>query len=347
MSASAVIRASVADLFRDPRRPREGNTILLGVAAILLLTVVFLASIGTPQLWYLARTQTYAVEFANAGGIREGDPVLVAGVATGRVDDIELRGGVAVVHLRVDRGQPLGDATTATIGLKSVLGNRFVQLDPAGSTALAAGATIPVARTTSPYTLDDLGENLTELATEADQEQATAAISALNRTLPQDPHATGEAIDATGQALDVLAGDADRMDGLVDSVRAVTDTLSAQESTIDSLTSQSQTVVTVLQQRRDNLSTLVRVLQHLSTQLADLVDDESEDISQLIANIDSVAQTYERNVDAIDQTMTRMPPGMRNVADATGNGPWTDVTAPSGPIPDAALCLAGVLTGCR
>lgn len=347
MSAAAVLRASVADLFRDPRRPREGNTILLGVAAILLLTTVFLASIGIPQLSYLARTQSYAVEFANAGGIRVGDPVLVAGIATGRVDDIELRGAVAVVHLRIDRGQPIGNATTATIGLKSVLGNRFVQLDPAGSTALEPGGTIPLARTTSPYTLDELGEDLTELATGVDQEQATAAIAALNRTLPQDPYATGEAIDATSQALEVLAGDADRIDGLIDSVRAVTDTLVAQERTIDSLTSQSQTVVTVLQQRRNNLSTLVKVLQDLSHQLADLVGDESEDLMQVIANIDDVARTYERNIDAIDQTMTRMPPGLRNVADATGNGPWADVSAPSGPIPDAALCLAGVITGCR
>ena len=49
----------------------------------------------------------------------------------------------------------------------------------------------------------------------------------------------------------------------------------------------------------------------------------------------------------IDEVLTRMPPGLRAVADATGNGPWTDVATPTGPIPDSALCALGVMDGCN
>ena len=347
MSAVTVIRESLLDLLRDPRHERRGNTVLVGAVSILLVVALFATSMALPRLWYVLRTQHYTAEFHNAGGLRVGDPVLVAGVPTGRVDSLAIDGGLAVVGFRLDRAQELGEASAATIGLKSILGNRFLEVVPAGGGDLGPDKRIGLTRTTSPYMLDDIGGAVTELADGIDVEAVSAPIDNLDSILPQDAEATGGAIDDISAALGLMARDADRMSQVVTTTRELTGVLVSQEQSIGALTDQSLVLVTVLTQRREALNAMIGSVEDLSFQVRSLLEEESDDVNRLLLNMRSISETYQRNIDVMDEVLTRMPPGLRAVTDATGNGPWTDVGAPSGPIPDSALCALGVLDGCN
>lgn len=347
MRIISVLRESLLDLVRDPRHDRRGNTVLVGAASMLLVLILFLASVSLPRLWYQLRTDVYSAEFANAGGLRAGDPVLVAGVPTGRVDSMSLSGGLAVVEFRLDRGQSLGEASTATVGLKSILGNRTLEVTPAGGGDLGPDRRIGVARTTSPYMLDDIGGAVTDLAEGVDTAAVSELIDSMDQILPQDAEATGRTVDDVSAALGLLAREDERMNRVVTTTRELTGVLVSQETSIRSLTDHAHVVVTVLTQRREALSALVTSLEELAERVGVLLGEESEDVDRLVANMRSISQTYERNIEVMDDVLTRMPPGLRAVTDATGNGPWTDVATPTGPIPDAALCAAGVLVGCN
>ena len=347
MRTVTLICESLVDLFRDPRHERRGNTVLVGAVSILLVIALFGASLALPRLWYTLRTQHYSAEFHNAGGLRAGDPVLVAGVPTGRVDYLSMDGGLAVVEFRLDRGQELGEASTATIGLKSVLGNRFLEVVPAGGGDLGPERRIGVARTTSPYMIDDIGGELTDFAEGLDVEAVSALIDNLDSILPQDAEGTGEAIDDISAALGLMARDGERMSEVVTTTRELTGVLVSQEASINALTDQSRVLVTVLTQRREALSAMVTSLEDLAVRVRSLLSEESADVDQLLVNMRSISETYQRNIDVMDEVLSRMPPGLRAVTDATGNGAWTDVGAPSGPIPDSALCALGVLDGCN
>ena len=347
MSAVTVIRESLLDLLRDPRHERRGNTVLVGPVSILLVVALFATSMALPRLWYVLRTQHYTAEFHNAGGLRVGDPVLVAGVPTGRVDSLAIDGGLAVVGFRLDRAQELGEASAATIGLKSILGNRFLEVVPAGGGDLGPDKRIGLTRTTSPYMLDDIGGAVTELADGIDVEAVSALIDNLDSILPQDAEATGGAIDDISAALGLMARDADRMSQVVTTTRELTGVLVSQEQSIGALTDQSLVLVTVLTQRREALSALVDSLEDLAVRVRSLLEEESDDVNQLLINMRSISETYQRNIDVMDEVLTRMPPGLRAVTDATGNGAWTDVGTPTGPIPDSALCAVGVMDGCN
>lgn len=347
MTVVTVLRESLVDLVRDPRHARRGNPVFVGAASILLVIAVFAASIALPRLWYVVTTEHYTAEFANAGGLRAGDPVLVAGVPSGRVDTLTQEGGLAVVGFRLDRHQDLGEASTAAIGLKSILGNRFLEVIPSGGGDLGPQQRIRVERTTSPYMIDDISGAVTDLADGLDTEAVSTMITHLDRILPQDAAATGEAIDDVSAALGLLAREDDRMSRVVTTTRELTGVLVSQEASIGALTDQSLVLVTVLTQRRDALTALVTSLEDLAARVRVLLDEEAEDVDQLLVNMRSVSETYERNIDAMDEVLTRMPPGLRAVTDATGNGPWTDVATPTGPIPDSALCALGVMDGCN
>lgn len=347
MSPITMVRESLVDLVRDPRHTRRGNTVFVGATSILLVIAVFAASMALLRLWYVLRTDHYAAEFANAGGVRTGDPVLVAGVPSGRVDSLTLEHGLAVVGFRLDRGQDLGEASTATIGLKSILGNRFLEVTPAGGGDLGPHRRIGVERTTSPYMIDDIGGAVTDLAEELDTRAVSAMIDSLDSILPQDAGAAGQSIDDVSAALGLLAREDARMSGVVTTTRELTGVLVSQEAGIRALTDQSLVLVTVLTQRREALSSLVSSLEDLATRVRVLLDEEAEDVDRVLGNMRSISETYQRNIDAMDEVLTRMPPGLRAVTDATGNGPWTDVATPTGPIPDSALCALGVMDGCN
>lgn len=347
MRPLALLRESLLDLFRDPRHERRGNTVLVGAASILLVVALFAASMALPRLWYVLRTEYYSAEFHNAGGLRAGDPVLVAGVPSGRVDSLSTDGSLAVVGFRLDRGQDLGEASTATVGLKSILGNRFLEVVPAGGGDLGSDRRIGVARTTSPYMIDDMGGAVTELADGIDVDAVSALIDNLDSILPQDAEATGEAIDDISAALGLMARDDDRMSRVIATTRELTGVLVSQEQSINALTDQSLVLVTVLTQRREALSAMVASLEDLADRVSALLQEESDDVNQLLVNMRSISETYQRNIEVMDEVLTRMPPGLRAVTDASGNGPWTDVATPTGPIPDSALCALGVMDGCN
>ena len=342
-----VLRESILDLARDPRHGRRGNTVLVGSVSILLVLAVFAASVALPRLWYVLRTEHYTAEFANAGGLRSGDPVLVAGVPSGRVDSLALDGPHAIVSFRLDRGQPLGEASTATVGLRSILGNRFLAVDPLGGGDLGPERRIGIERTTSPYMIDDIGGAITDLAEGVDTDAVSDMIANLDRVLPQDPEGTGRAVDDVSAALGLLAREDERMSRVVLTTRDLTGVLVSQEESIRALTSQARVLVSVLTQRRDALSALVNSLEELSARVRVLLEEEGDDVDRLLVNMRSVSETYERNIAVMDEVLTRMPPGLRSVTDATGNGPWTDVATPTGPIPDSALCALGVIDGCN
>ena len=347
MRPVTVVRESLADLVRDPRHTRRGNTVLVGVASILLVVALFAASIALPGLWYVLRTHHYSAAFANAGGLRSGDPVLVSGVPSGRVDSLSVEDGLAVVGFRLDRGQSLGEASTATVGLKSILGNRFLDVTPSGVGDLGPDRRIGVERTTSPYMIDDIGGAVTDLADGLDTAEGGAMIDSRDSILPQDARATGEAIDDVSAALGVLAREDARISGVVTTTRELTGVLVSQEAGIRALTDQSLIVVTVLTQRREALTALVASLEDLAATVRVLLDEEAEDVDRLLGNMREISETYRRNIGVMDEVLTRMPPGLRAVTDATGNGPWTDVATPTGPIPDSALCALGVMDGCN
>ena len=63
---------------------------------------------------------------------------------------MSLAGDKVAVTFRV-KGAWVGNRTTAAIDIKTVLGDKYLALDPRGNAPQDPGQPIPLARTTSPY----------------------------------------------------------------------------------------------------------------------------------------------------------------------------------------------------
>ncbi len=112
-----------------------------------------LASLNLQRLPFVSRIDGYHAQFANADGLRSGDDVRVEGMSVGKVTDVEVQGDHVPVDFTVRSGLALGARSHAGIEVATVLGDLFLQVESAGPGRLPAGGTIPVSRTTVPYTL--------------------------------------------------------------------------------------------------------------------------------------------------------------------------------------------------
>jgi phospholipid/cholesterol/gamma-HCH transport system substrate-binding protein len=76
--------------------------------------------------------------FSNAGGLKKGAAVEMAGVEIGRVISIGLEGYRAVVALRVRTGLKLQEDAIISIRTRGLIGEKFVSVTPGGSDRVVA-----------------------------------------------------------------------------------------------------------------------------------------------------------------------------------------------------------------
>lgn len=322
------------------------NTARLGLIGIAAVAAILVAALLVPQGWYLVRTAPYTAQFAHAGGLTESDPVFLAGVPAGRVDSIELAGDHVDVHFRLDRDQALGDRTHAAVKLRTILGKRYLEIVPDGTGPVGMDRTIPTERTSVPYSLDDIGAKAQSVATELDVPALESMVTTLRETVPSDRPAVSDALTGVSAASELLARNDEKITSLLDTAKSLTTSVAAESESIGTLLGNAQLILGTLADRREALSRLVIHLRTLISAASAFLDDNAGELDHLLVNMRSVTNTLDRNGQHIDTLMATLPPALRAVTDATGNGNWVDVSAPAGPLPDNLLCAIGVMQGC-
>jgi phospholipid/cholesterol/gamma-HCH transport system substrate-binding protein len=106
------------------------------VGFFLLIGIFSLAyiSVKLGQLEVLS-SKGYAVyaEFDQAGGIKTGASVEIAGVSIGKVTHVGLDKYQAVLTLEINKGVKLQDDSIASIKTKGLIGEKFIQVTPGAS----------------------------------------------------------------------------------------------------------------------------------------------------------------------------------------------------------------------
>jgi phospholipid/cholesterol/gamma-HCH transport system substrate-binding protein len=82
-------------------------------------------------------------------------------------------------------------------------------------------------------------------------------------------------------------------------------------------------------------------------QLATVYRDKQQEFGDLLTKLSAVTAALKNNAAAIDQTLSKVPPAIRAITNATGNGNWADVNSPSVVMPDNMLCALNIQRECR
>ena len=118
------------------QRYRGSNLIRAGVIGVILIILVIAVGLQPERLLQYATSLRYQALFSEAGGLATGNDVTVSGIKVGTVSSIELDNGDALVGFTINSKYALGPETTAHIRTGTLLGERVLALDSAGTGTL-------------------------------------------------------------------------------------------------------------------------------------------------------------------------------------------------------------------
>lgn len=309
---------------RKPRRPlHERHPVAIAVVGLLTMTLLGLLVHNAKSLPLIGGGTRYTADFKESAGLHPGDDVRVAGVKVGEVDKVRLDGPKVAVTFTVKNAW-IGDASTVGIAIKTLLGSKYLAVDPRGTAAQDPARRIPITRTTSPYdvldALDGLGETVGELDTEAIA-KSFAAISATFGTTGPGVH---KAVTGLADLSLAIASRDEQITRLLKGTDQVTRTLDAKKDRLRGLLENGGLLLDEVGRRRAAIHGLLTGARDLSDRLSGVVADNRARIGPALAALDHVTEILTRNKAGLDRILAQAGPYYRLVGNTLGNGHWLD-----------------------
>ncbi len=259
----------------------------------------------------------------------------VAGVKVGKVTAVDLDGDHVRVDFRVGRSTQLGSETGASVRIKTILGQKFLMLEPAGPGEL--DGEIPMSRTVPAYDVVEAFSDLARTSEAIDTEQYATALDTIADTFRESPEEVRAAVDGLGRLSRTIASRDDQLRELLDHAEGVTGVLSERNEELVTLLADGDLLLQELRERREDIHTLLVSTVTLSQQLTGLVRDNRAQIRPALENLENVLTTLRANQANLDRSIELLAPFVRVFANTTGNGRWFDtyvqnlVPVPGGP----------------
>jgi phospholipid/cholesterol/gamma-HCH transport system substrate-binding protein len=301
----------------------ERNPITIAVVGLVAIAVVCLGAFYWRHLPLINSAAGYSANFAEAAGLKSGDDVRVAGVKVGSVSSVTLQGRHVHVGFTVS-GAWVGDQSTAEIKIETLLGQKYLSIDPLGDRSLAPGATIPLARTVAPYdvttALEGLGARLTTINTNQLARSFTTLADAFRHT----PRAVRTSLHGLTALSRTIASRDQALTLLLRNTRQLTDVIASDNPQIGALVHDGNLLLQDLQARSSAITALLQGTQRLSTQLTGLVHDNTATLHPALAQLDRVTTILQNNQANLENALRLLGPYYSLLTDAVGNGPWLD-----------------------
>lgn len=302
---------------------RSRNPIPIGLVSLLVLGLVLLAAVYSDELPVIGGGTTYSAEFSEAAGLEADDEVRVAGIKVGTVSDIELDGDRVVVSFKV-KDAWVGDRSRAAIKIKTLLGQKYLALEPDGAQVLDPDRRIPLERTTAPYDVLEAFRGLAETVDEIDTVQLAKSFEVIAQTFADTPEEVRGALTGLQSLSKTISSRDAELARLLSNTRQISRTLADRDAELVRLLTDGDLLLTEINNRRQAISALLTGTQTLSRELQGLIADNEAQLAPVLQSLDQLTAMLQRNQDALAQGIKNFAPFARQFNNAVGNGRWFD-----------------------
>ncbi len=262
------------------------GAIVIGVAALFVWLSLAVGG-GAPR-----DSQRYVLLFDSALGLHEDNSVAIAGVHVGVVDDIGIDGRRARVTIAIDPGVTLHEGARAAVRAKTLLGEKYIDLDPGEGPApvLAAGAV--------------LDENVPTVEIDSVIRSVSQLVASLNVITPP--------LETAVMRVDAMLKDADNEQLSEELTRTLADagTLIRETSSL-------------VNESADDVKVLLRLMRDKGPNIFEQLDSASGRLDRVLASLDqeAIAKGTEKigpTLDNVDGAMRDMRLAMADIKSASG-----------------------------
>jgi len=302
---------------------RERNPVVIGIVGIVVLAVVGLLTYYSDDLPIIGGGTTYTADFTEAAGLVSGNEVRVAGVKVGTVSRLSLDGNKVTVSFKV-KNTWVGNASTVAIKIKTLLGEKYLAVDPLGGAEQNPDTTIPLNRTVSPYDVTDAFNGLANTVGQINTGQLAQSFEAISTTFSNtapDVHSTLQGLSALSET---ISSRDNQLAQLLANTRQITGDLATEDSQFTQLLDDGGQLLTELQARRDAIAALLTGTQQLATQLSGIVADNTDTLGPALTELNQVTDVLRNNQDNLNKALQLAGPYYRLVGNTLGSGHWMD-----------------------
>jgi len=311
------------------RRPRlipfrERNPVAIGAVGLTVLALLTVAAFNADSLPFIGGGKTYSAAFSEAGGLKPGDEVRIAGVKVGKVEDVDLEGDHVKVTFKVKGDPAFGTDTGASIRVKTILGAKYLALQPKGPGQLQPGSEIPLRRTVPAYDVVQAFSDLTTTSEKVDTDRLAKALDTISTTFQDSPAEVRASIKGLSAISRTVASRDRALGELLDHANGTTGVLADRSKDFTALVKDGDQLFKEISRRREAIHRLLKTSAALGIQLSGLVQDNEKEIGPALKGLNRVVQMLERNEASLDRSVQLLAPYVRVFTNALGNGRWFD-----------------------
>lgn len=312
---------------------------VLGAVVIVALVVGVTALAGA----HLGK-KTYTGDFAQAGGIRPGDKVRVAGVDVGEVTKTKLDGNHVQVTMKVDNEVDVRSNGSAEIKMSTLLGQRYVDVSLGDGPSEAPDGRIP--HTEVPYDLQKTIEAGAPVITGVNGDTLAQSITTLNKQLAGAPAIAKPTLDSLTAMSQVITNRRDQINQLVADTKTVTGIVNDSQAQLSVIVGQGRQLADKIATREALVTRMLDGIAELTEQARAVARENGNQFAPIMANLNTISQGLEKNRHNLRKLLEILPITARATNNILGDGPYANGYLPWGIFPDNWLCMARVVDGC-
>jgi phospholipid/cholesterol/gamma-HCH transport system substrate-binding protein len=303
---------------------RERNPVPIGAVGLGLIALALVLAFNVSSLPLVGGGDHYAAAFSEAGGLNKGDDVRIAGVKVGKVDGVDLEGGHVRVDFTVTEPVRFGPQTAASVRMKTLLGQKYLALEPAGAGQLEQDTEIPLERTVSSYDIVDAFSDLTTTTERIDTGQLARSLTTIATEFRDSPPEVKAALSGLTRLSRTIASRDQELARLLASANSVTGTVAQRNQAVQSIIKDADLLMVELDARRAAIHTLFTNTSAMAKQLTGLVRDNRADLKPALDQLTQVLAVLQKHEKDLGDTIAAMAPFTRLFANVLGNGRWFD-----------------------
>ena len=319
-----------------PDGPRDGGGAVVKTGPSLVKLIVFIvvtviatgtlaATIGNLRF---GGTTSYRALFSDATGLLKGDDVRIAGVRVGEIDSVAVteRAGrsLAQVTFTVDSDRAVAVSTKAQIRYRNLVGQRYVALtEGAGSgRRLTENGMIPLRQTRPALDLTVLFNGFKPLFAALSPNDVNSFAMEIIKTLQGEAGNVNSLLGHTASLTSTLA-DRDAVIGrTIDNLNTVLGTVDERDEQLSTLITELQRFVSGLSEDRAAIGASLTNIANLADATAGLVKESRPAIRTDVKKLGEVAGTLDDNKKVVAGVLQRLPDKLNTITRTATYGSW-------------------------
>jgi phospholipid/cholesterol/gamma-HCH transport system substrate-binding protein len=299
------------------------------VAVCLSITLYLASTIGNTSIGGLVgrgeQTYTLTAGFDDVTGLLVNDNVKVAGVAVGKVTDIDVDGAQASVEMEIERDHPLPADSSAAVRWRNLIGQRYVYLFPGdGPTTFQDGD-----RITETEDVIDIGElfnRLGPVVAAIDEGQVNEFLGSVTGALEGRTADVGQALDDLAVVAKGLGERDEAIGGLIEDLEVVSRTIADRDTQIETMLDNLAALARTFSDNTDLIDAAITEMGAFNRDLSGLLEANRGEVDRILAVLARTLQTVEGELPAVETALDQLDENARAAFLASRHGEFLNQT---------------------